>query len=303
MGRIPMIGGTTLLFGANSLSGWALLQRRGFASLEPHCNRNSRLPQHLDWGRVNLQDRQALADVLAKHRPDRIIDCSGICRVETCERSPDFAFEVNVVGVRNLLDLLPEQTHLIYCSNDHVFGGGNGPYGESSPPTPINIYGKTRAIAETDIRRLRPDALILRIGVLVGGSHNRRRGDIDWMRYRTAHRLPITYVTDERRNVAWSADVADRIAELAEKRTSGIRHIVGRQTLSRVTLAEYLNERFDIGARFVRQRRNQRSFPHPGHIELVTEFRDELATPLPAVMPEPSDTWIPHSNATPTRGG
>ena len=98
-----------------------------------------------------------------------IIHCGGICDVEKCENSPAWAYSINVDSVSALLDYLPVQTRLIYCSTDHVFGS-DGRYSESSDPHPISVYGRSKHKAERIILTRKADALIVRYGLPIGPS-------------------------------------------------------------------------------------------------------------------------------------
>jgi dTDP-4-dehydrorhamnose reductase len=100
----------------------------------------------------------------------------------------------------------------------------------------------------------------------------------------------MTVVADEARSVVWAEDAARRVWELAESSVTGIRHLVATRTVSRPELAGYLNERFAIGAQFGVQHRSDKRAPHPGHVELTTLHSDELARPLPSVVPQSLST-------------
>jgi dTDP-4-dehydrorhamnose reductase len=234
---------------------------------------------------VNLEDGDALARVFTAEPPDLLIHCGAVCDVEKCERWPEFATRVNVTGIERLLEHLPATTRLVYCSSDHVFGGGNGPYTETSEPDPISEYGRARVRAEALIRARRRDALILRMGPAIGPSLTGQTGHLDWLRARTSRQLPISIVRDEIRSVVWAEDLALRVVELARSELTGVRHVVAERPVSRAALAAHLNQTFAIGANYQLENRVERAYPHLGRVELETSYRDPLATPLPAVVP------------------
>jgi len=274
--RVILLGGTSQL-------GFSIVRRHGTGALTPFCSVHSRYPACKDWPRVNLEDVRALRRVVREWRPDLVLHCAGICDVGKCERWPDFAWRLNVDGVRALLAALPRSARLVYCSSDHVFGGDRGPYHESDPPHPVSVYGRTRCAAEAAITRERPDSLIVRHGLGIGPSVSGRSGHLDWLRYRTLRGLPTTVIADEVRSVVWSDELADRVWSLAHSDVTGIRHVVATAASSRVELARHLDARFDIGAKLTLAMRHEQSLPHIGNVELVTEHSGPLATPLAAV--------------------
>jgi dTDP-4-dehydrorhamnose reductase len=273
----------TFLFGAGSMLGWSIFRAGGLADVTAFCNGHTRtLPPGVDRG-IHLDDEFAVSQLFAEERPETIIHCAGVCDVEKCEESPEFAYSVNVDGARILADYAPADARIVYCSSDHVFGGDRGPYFEDSPTHPISVYGKTRVAAER-LLLARPNTLVMRAGLWIGPSATGRIGHLDWLRHRHRQQLPMTVVADEVRSAVWADDAARRVAAFARSSITGIRHICATRAVTRPELASYLNERFAIGARFELQLRRDRCTPHLGHVELATRHDDALAERLPSVI-------------------
>ncbi len=273
------------LFGANSMLGWSILRARGATEVVPFCNGNTRtLPEGVERG-IHLDDELAVSWLFAKQQPHLIIHCAGVCDVETCETSPEFAYSVNVDGTRILADYAPRDARIVYCSSDHVFGGDHGPYYEDTRPAPISVYGRTRVAAE-QLMLARPNTLVVRAGLWVGPSATGRIGHLDWLRDRHRRGLPMTIVSDEVRSAVWAEDAARRVWELATSDVTGIRHITATRAVARPELAAYVNAHFAIGATFEVESRRDRRSPHLGNVELGTRHTDALAAPLPSVVPD-----------------
>jgi dTDP-4-dehydrorhamnose reductase len=271
------------LFGAGSMLGWSIWRARPL-DVTGFCNASTRaLPDGITRA-IDLDDEAAVRALFAAETPGLIINCAGVCDVETCERSPDFAWAVNVEATRLLVEHAPPGTRIVHCSSDHVFGGGHGPYREDSPTAPISVYGRTRVAAEALVLA-RPDTLVVRAGLWIGPSSTGRIGHLDWLRHRHRRGLPMTVVADEFRSAVWADDAAGRVWALARAGVTGIRHVTASRIVSRPELATYLVEHFDIGARFALQARADRPAPHLGRVDLATRYRDELAAPLPSVIP------------------
>ncbi len=271
------------LFGANSMLGWSILRAGGLADLTPFCNGNTRtLPAGIERG-IHLDDELAVAQLFEQERPQLIVHCAGVCDVEKCEASPEFAYSVNVDGTRILIDHAPPDARIVYCSSDHVFSGDTGPYREDSPTDPISVYGRTRVAAER-LMLSRPNTIVVRAGLWIGPSATGRVGHLDWLRYRHRRQLPMTVVADEIRSAVWADAAALRVCELARSEVTGIRHLTTTRAVSRPELATYLNAHFEIGASFEVQRREQ-CMPHLGRVELATLYDDPLASPLASVVP------------------
>ncbi|MEZ4401431.1 MAG: sugar nucleotide-binding protein [Kofleriaceae bacterium] len=271
------------LFGAGSMLGWSIWQARPTA-VRGFCNAaTARRPVGITDG-VDLDDLAAVRALFAQHQPRLIINCAGVCDVETCERSPDFAWSVNVEGTRWLLDHAPAAARVVHCSSDHVFGGDHGPYREDTPPAPISVYGRTRVAAEA-LALARPNTVVIRAGLWIGPSATGRIGHLDWLRSRHRRGLPMTVVSDEHRSAVWAADAAARVWALAASDLTGIRHVTATRAVSRPELARFLIDRYAAGAQVALEPRRARRTPHLGKVELATRFDDALAAPLPAVVP------------------
>ena len=262
--------------------GWSILQGaiRAEHPVTAFCNANTRkLPAGASL-RIDLDEEAAVGELFRTIDPPAlIIHCAGVCDVADCERSPEFAFAVNVDATRFLVTHAPPQTRIVYCSSDHIFGGDAGPYFEDSPPAPISVYGRTRVEAEALIRA-RPNTLVVRSGLWIGPSSNGRIGHLDWLRSRHTRNLPMTVVSDEIRSAVWAEDAAARVWQLAHSSVTGTRHITATRAIDRPALAAFVNTRFAIGARFDTAPRATRATPHLGNVELATRFADALATPL-----------------------
>ena len=265
--------------------GWSIWRARGAADVAAFCNGNTKsFPEGIDRG-VHLDDELAVSQLFADEQPRLILHCAGVCDVEVCETSPDFAYSVNVDGTRILLDYAPADARVVYCSSDHVFGGGRGPYREDSPRAPISVYGRTRVAAE-DLVLARSNALVVRSGLWIGPSSNGRIGHLDWLRDRHRRGLPMTVVSDEVRSAVWSEQAARRVWDLARSELTGVRHVTATRAIARPEIAAYVNQRFAIGATFGVQPRSERRMPHLGDVELATRFDDALSAALPAVIAE-----------------
>lgn len=275
--------GDVFLFGATSMLGWSIL-RAATAPLTAFCNGYTRdAPAEIERG-IHLDDPLAVYELFAAETPRLIIHCAGVCDVEKCEQSPEFAYSVNVDGMQLLIDHAPASARIVYCSSDHVFSGDTGPYDEASPTDPVSVYGKTRVAAER-LLASRPNSLIVRTGLWIGPSATGRNGHLDWLRYRHRKQLPMTVVADEARSAVWAEDAARRVWELAASPVTGVRHLVASRVVSRPELATYLAARFVTGAQIDVHHRRDRRAPHLGRVELATRYSDDLARPLPSVIP------------------
>ena len=273
---------SSLVLGATSLFGWAYLRRHPAAAGTAPRSCRTPLP-----ARIRSADAERPADwarLIDELRPELVVHAAGVCNVARAERDPDWSWRVNVAATAALLDGLPTSCRLVYCSSDHVFGaGGPTPLSERSPVAPISVYGRCRVAAEELIRRRRPDALIVRAGLILGPSCDGRRGHIDWLRRRSARGLPMTVVADEWRHAVAADDLVDRLDAWLARGRSGLIH-ARSQLVDRPTLARRLLAGIDERAELHVATRAEQAAPHLGRIDLVSEVDDLPPLPEPPVF-------------------
>ena len=107
---------------------------------------------------------------LKELRPDIVINAAAFTQVDACESREQEAFEVNGHGAGNLaMAAASVGALLVHSSTDYIFNGRKkGPYVEEDTPNPQSVYGKSKLLGETLIRRNCPDHLILRTSWLFG---------------------------------------------------------------------------------------------------------------------------------------
>ena len=92
---------------------------------------------HEVYTKFDIRDRDYLKTIILNIDPDYIINCIALTDVDLCEKNNNLAYEVNVVGVKNIISACPNNCKLIHISTDYVFDGRKSIYGEKDSPNPI----------------------------------------------------------------------------------------------------------------------------------------------------------------------
>ncbi len=164
-----------LITGATGFLGSHLLQAaqerwRPIGTYHRTTRRNAQLFfGDIDNGRVDLTDFSETKAMLADVQPAAVIHAAAINDLDFCEQYPDDSLGINMLAAVNLAALCSDtDIPFVFTSSDLVFDGAKAPYSEDDPPTPINIYGEHRALAEEGILTSYGDALICRLPMLIG---------------------------------------------------------------------------------------------------------------------------------------
>lgn len=91
---------------------------------------------------------------IKNYAPDVIIHCAAYTNVDSAEKDPAACFAVNTWGTENIVDICNEDNiKLIFVSTDFVFDGKQDVLvTENDSLNPLNVYGKSKQLAEAYIQ-------------------------------------------------------------------------------------------------------------------------------------------------------
>ncbi len=192
---------------------------------------------------ADLEDPVAFKKLLKDHNIKSVLNCGGTCALKACELDPDMARRINVMCLKNLLEILEgTDIRLVHLSIDLVYSGtGDGGHVESDPPNPVTVYGKTMVEAEQLILSARPSSCILRISLPMGISFNGHAGAIDWIASRFKKNKPATLYFDEVRTPTYCQCLTETIEDVLVSDMSGLYHCGGTRNLSLYQIAQIVN--------------------------------------------------------------
>lgn len=103
----------------------------------------------------DILDPASVARAVAETGPDAIVNMAGQASVGASWKQPRQTFEINAVGVLNLLEAIAPAAHdcyLLCVSSAEVYGApepGDLPLDEAAPIRPVSPYGSSKAAMET----------------------------------------------------------------------------------------------------------------------------------------------------------
>ena len=159
-----------LLLGCNGQVGWEL--QRSLLPLGEviACDFDSSLDRRADFS-----DPSAVADLVARVRPDVIVNSAAHTAVDKAESEPELARLINATTVGAVAEQAKKYgALLVHYSTDYVFdGSGKLPRDELAPTGPLSVYGVTKLEGENLIRASGCRHVILRTSwVYAARGHN-----------------------------------------------------------------------------------------------------------------------------------
>lgn len=177
-----------------------------------------------------------VAAVMEGLRPDLIIHLAALSRMGACERDRAAAARANTWLSEQLASRFGAR--LLMASTDLVFDGRSAPYDESATPSPLSVYGATKAAGEERVRC--HGGRVARLPLLFGPD-GRGRGATAALRRALAAQTSMGLFTNEYRTPLHAADAAAAmVAAVVDPDGPNVFHLPGPERVSRWELAQRL---------------------------------------------------------------
>lgn len=150
----------------------------------------------------------AVAEVIARHEPDVVVNAAAYTAVDRAEDEPQLAQRINAEAVEELAGACAKRgAVLVHYSTDYVYSGqGDTPFREDDETAPLSVYGKSKLAGERAIARSGANALILRTS-WVYASHG---SNFVKTMLRLGHdRDDLSVINDQIGAPTWAATIAD----------------------------------------------------------------------------------------------
>lgn len=169
-----------------------------------------------DIADLDITDRQAVCEYVARERVDVIVNCAAYTDVDRAEEDEATAERVNAEAVRNLAEAMRiADGTLFHISTDYVFGGeGNTPFTEEMPVNPLGAYGRTKRHGEEAIAESGCKALVIRTAWLYSEWG---RNFLKTMLRLTGEQEALQVVFDQVGTPTFAGDLALAIFSIIEK--------------------------------------------------------------------------------------
>ncbi|MER6711103.1 MULTISPECIES: dTDP-4-dehydrorhamnose reductase [unclassified Streptomyces] len=242
----------------------------------------------LDRAALDITRPEAVDAAVREHRPDLVVNCAAYTAVDDAEIDEARALEINGDGPRLLARACAAHgARLVHVSTDYVFDGEarTSPYPEDHPTGPRTAYGRTKLAGERAVLEELPGASAVVRTAWLYGVHG--ANFVRTMIGLEARRDTVDVVDDQRGQPTWSADVAERIADLGPRLGPDAHGVFHATSSGEATWYELAREVFSLlGADPDRVRPTSsaafpRPAPRPAYSALAHRRWQEIGLPLP----------------------
>ncbi|MEX0144868.1 dTDP-4-dehydrorhamnose reductase [Massilia sp. LMS1-1-1.1] len=167
----------------------------------------------LDRSQMDLADLNQVRNVIRRVKPTLIVNPAAYTAVDKAESEPELAMRINGEAP----GIMAEEARkvgaaMIHYSTDYVFDGSkNGPYVETDPTCPVNVYGSSKLAGEQAIQATGIPHLILRTS-WVYSTHG--KNFLLTMLRLAQERDELSIVSDQFGAPTWSRTIADTTAHI-----------------------------------------------------------------------------------------
>ncbi|MBA9079504.1 SDR family oxidoreductase [Rufibacter quisquiliarum] len=187
---------------------------------------------------MDIAHEASVEKALRKYQPWAVVNTAGYVRVDDAENEPEACYRENAQGPVNLAKHCHARgIQLVTFSSDLVFDGQKGEgYLETDLPNPLNVYGGSKALAEEQVLKLMPRALVIRTSAFFGpwDQHN-----FVYHALRTlAHQEFFEAAADTFITPTYVPDLVNTTLDLLIDEECGIWHLANEGTYSWAGLAE-----------------------------------------------------------------
>jgi len=204
---------------------------------------------------LDVTDDEAVRLVLAKAKPDAIVNCAAYNDVDGAEDHPVDALNLNAFAVRALARAAGAcNAALVHYSTDFVFDGkASQPYTETDATNPRGAYAASKLMGEWFAADA-PRAYVLRVESLFGSVKGARpaKGSVASILKAIQTGTEARVFEDRTISPTYVFDAAVATRQLIEQSApAGVYHCVNSGSCTWLDLARELARRLGVGAKLV----------------------------------------------------
>ena len=121
--------------------------------------------------KIDLTKFNDLKTLLGGIKPAGVIHTAALTDPNFCQENPEASYRINTQAAINIAGLCSDlEIPCLFTSTDLLFDGLNPPYSEEDEPTPGNVYGEHKLMAEIGMRKRCASVVICRMPLIFGRS-------------------------------------------------------------------------------------------------------------------------------------
>ena len=196
-------------------------------------NRNKDENFNIDYSfQCDFNNHKEVSLLLLKTKPNIIVLTAAIVDIDYCENNPKLCMDTNYFSVVNLLNSIHPDTLILFISTDSVFDDSMMFPKESDEKNPLNVYSKSKAMAEDYIISNHSNHIIIRTNMY--GFHKIWRGSlVEWALDNIRNNTPTGGFIDVYFNPLYTKQIAHAVLHLLKHNFRGVIHLGSETSVSK----------------------------------------------------------------------
>ena len=228
--------------------------------------------ENIVYEQLDFTSEKDIEAAFQKYKPDIVVHAGAMSKPDDCEINKPLAFQTNVKSTEYLLNAAGTfKSFFIFLSTDFIFDGEKGMYQEDDESNPVNYYGETKLLAESEVKKYAYDWSIIRTVLVYGNPGSGRDNILTMVAGALKKNKEVKIFDDQVRTPTYVEDLARGIKTIIDKRINGIFHLSGKDVLTPYEMAVAV-------ARFLQMNENliikvtEKDFQQPARRPLKTGF-------------------------------
>ena len=193
-----------------------------------------------------------LISIIEQIGPDVLINCAAITNIEYCEKHIKESYEINLDLPSNLAKITKlNNIKFIQISTDHLFNGKKNFYSEKSIPDPLNVYAKTKHLAEKEVLKYNSRSLIIRTNFF-GWTNGHKKLFPEIIIDSLQNQKEIKLFEDVFFNPVDISVIQKSVDKLINTKSNGIFNISSNENISKYEFGVLVAKKFNLDSKFIR---------------------------------------------------
>lgn len=239
------------------------------------------------WMQGDITKAGDVDGIIREAKPSAVVNLAAISDIDKAQNNGELAYRVNVTGAQNIAKSCAKAgAKYLFFSSDAVFSGEETNYTEEDKPNPLNYYGKTKMEAEREVITANPDAIVIRISLIVGFAIDGGNSFLEGLYQKLKSGAVIACPEDEVRTPVDVTTLCASVLELLQSDFSGILHIGATQSIDRYAMTLRFATMLGYGASQVSLQKGQvagRAPRHKNGVICVEKAQSILKTPMQSI--------------------
>lgn len=198
----------------------------------------------LERSKLDITDAAQVEQCITSLDPEVVLNSAAYNKVDLAENEPLEAFKANALAVSNIARACRQMdAKLVHFSTDYVFDGMAGrPYVETDTPHPLSAYAVSKYGGELYANAYLDNPLLVRVCGVFGpnGVRTAHGNFIETMLRLAKTGNPIKVVEDFVASPTFTVAIASKVADLVDKKASGVYHVGGGRAISWYAFADMI---------------------------------------------------------------